>query len=224
MGVQHTLDVQEGLLAQVRMQLTAAHERVVELRLKYARDRPRLLAYASSWPTTARRRRTWSTWSSHPMDFGDLLQKVTRRSGRRIPRTPTPARSDWWAERGSQSRPRVGDWPRSRPGERGRRSPCSPSATRSPSFGSQSSTANWRRQEIAQASSASWARSKKTLSMQEGEAPAQATIATLVEFRSERIPVKTTSGPYIDPLQFVRPSRSASGSGRGRHPCPWERR
>src|SRR3984885_11624947 len=41
--VQRRLDVDEGLLAQVRLELTRARDRVAELRVQYARDR-RLLA------------------------------------------------------------------------------------------------------------------------------------------------------------------------------------
>ena len=44
---------------------------------------------------------------------------------------------------------------------------------------------------------------QKTLSHEESVLQRQATLAVVAEFRSERIPVNTTSGSYIDPLQFV---------------------
>jgi hypothetical protein len=44
---------------------------------------------------------------------------------------------------------------------------------------------------------------QKTLSHEASVLQRQATIAAVASFRSERIPVKTTSGTYIDPLRFV---------------------
>jgi hypothetical protein len=44
---------------------------------------------------------------------------------------------------------------------------------------------------------------QKTLSHEEAVLQRQATIAAVAALRYERIPVKTTSGSYIDPLEFV---------------------
>jgi hypothetical protein len=44
---------------------------------------------------------------------------------------------------------------------------------------------------------------QKTLSHEEAVLQRQATIAAVAALRYERVPVKTTSGSYIDPLQFV---------------------
>ena len=44
---------------------------------------------------------------------------------------------------------------------------------------------------------------QKTLSHEESSLQRQATSAAVAAFRSERLPVKTTSGSYIDPLRYV---------------------
>ena len=75
MIVQRRLDVQEGLLAQVRMELTGARDRVAELKVQYARDR-RLLAQqlVANYETPPPNLVDVVLTSS---GFQDLLNKVT---------------------------------------------------------------------------------------------------------------------------------------------------
>jgi hypothetical protein len=44
---------------------------------------------------------------------------------------------------------------------------------------------------------------QKTLAHEESVLQSEATLAAVAEFRSERVPIEPTSGSYIDPLQFV---------------------
>lgn len=197
-SVQRRLDVQEGLLAQVRRELTAARDRVTELRVRYARDR-RLLAQQLV--------ANYETPPPNLIDvvltsrgFQDLLQKVSEvktieSANARTIRLVGEARIAVAAETRRLAALEV----------RRDRSTAAVLAERNQIAQLRLSIVD---RELASAKNRAGkqrqlAALQKTLSHEEAVLQRQATISVLAEFRSERIPVKTTSGPYIDPLQFV---------------------
>ena len=196
--VQRRLAVQEGLLAQVRLELTRARDRVAELQVQYARDR-RLLAQELV--------ANYETPPPSLMDvvltsdgFQDLLNNVTAlraidRANARAIRLVAETRIAIAAEAR-----------RLAPIEaRQARSAAAVLAERNQIVQLRLSIVD---RELASAQDrASKQRQlsqlQKTLAHEESVLQRQATIAVLAEFRSERIPVQPTTGSYIDPLQFV---------------------
>jgi peptidoglycan hydrolase CwlO-like protein len=196
--VQRRLDVDEVLLAQVRLELTRARDRVVELRLQYARDL-RLLA-----------RQLVANYETPPpslMDvvltssgFQDLLNNVTAlravdRANARITRLVGEARIAVAAEARRLAAIEV----------RRDRSAAAVLAERNQMVQLRLSIVD---RELASARDrASKQRQlstlQKTLAHEESVLQSEATLAAVAEFRSERVPIKPTSGSYIDPLQFV---------------------
>jgi peptidoglycan hydrolase CwlO-like protein len=196
--VQRRLNVQEGLLAQVRRELTAARDRAAELRVRYARDR-RLLA-----------KQLVANYETPPPNlvdvvltsrgFEDLLQKVSQvrkieSANARTIRDVGQARIAVAAER---RRLAVLEARRDRStavvlAERNRIAQLR-LAIVDRELASAKHRASKRRQLAAL---------QKTLSHEEAVLQRQASLAVLAEFRSERIPVKATSGSYINPLRFV---------------------
>ena len=196
--VQRRLDVQEVLLAQVRLELTGARDRVVELRVQYARDL-RLLA-----------RQLVANYETPPpslMDvvltssgFQDLLNNVTAlrtvdRANARITRLVGEARIAVAGEARRLAAIEV----------RRDRSAAAVLAERNQMVQLRLSIVD---RELASARDrASKQRQlstlQKTLAHEESVLQSEATLAAVAEFRSERVPITPTSGSYIDPLQFV---------------------
>ncbi len=196
--VQRRLDVQVVLLAQVRLELTRARDRVVELRVQYARDL-RLLA-----------RQLVANYETPPpslMDvvltssgFQDLLNNVTAlrtvdRANARITRLVGEARIAVAGEARRLAGIEV----------RRDRSAAAVLAERNQMVQLRLSIVD---RELASARDrASKQRQlstlQKTLAHEESVLQSEATLAAVAEFRSERVPITPTSGSYIDPLQFV---------------------
>ncbi len=196
--VQRRLDVQVVLLAQVRLELTRARDRVVELRVQYARDL-RLLA-----------RQLVANYETPPpslMDvvltssgFQDLLNNVTAlrtvdRANARITRLVGEARIAVAGEARRLAGIEV----------RRDRSAAAVLAERNQMVqlrllivDRELASARDRASKQRQLSTL-----QKTLAHEESVLQSEATLAAVAEFRSERVPITPTSGSYIDPLQFV---------------------
>ncbi len=197
-SVQRRLDVQEGLLAQVRTELTTARDRVAELRVQYVRDR-QLLA-----------RQLVANYETPPPNlidvvlsstgFQEVLEKVAEAKTieRANARTIQLVRKARVAVAAEARRLAVLEARRARStaavlGERNQIAQLRLSIV-DRELASAKDRASKQRQLSAL---------QKTLSHEEAALQRQATIAVLAEFRSERIPVKPASGSYIDPLRFV---------------------
>jgi peptidoglycan hydrolase CwlO-like protein len=196
--VQRRWNVQEGVLAQVRTELTRARDRVAELRVQYARD-GRLLAQqlVANYETPPPNLMDVVLTSS---GFQDLLNKVTAvtaigRANAHAIRLVREARIAVAAEAR-----------RLAPIEARRdRSVAAVLAERNQIAQLRLSIVD---RELASAQDrASKQRQlgalQQTLSHEEAMLQRQATIAAVAALRYERIPVTTSSGSYIDPLQFV---------------------
>ena len=196
--VQRRWNVQESVLAQVRTELTRARDRVAELQVQYARDR-RLLAQqlVANYETQPPSLMDVVLTSS---GFQDLLNKVTAltaigRANAHAIRLVREARIAVAAEAR-----------RLAPIEARRdRSVAAVLAERNQIAQLRLSIVD---RELASAQDrASKQRQlgalQKTLSHEEAVLQRQATIAAVAALRYERIPVKTSSGSYIDPLQSV---------------------
>jgi hypothetical protein len=196
--VQRNLGVQEVLLAQVRLELTRARDRVALLRAQYARDL-RLLA-----------RQLVADYETPPpslMDvvltssgFQNLLNNVSTlravdRANARITRLVGEARIAVAAEARRLAALEV----------RRDRSTAAVLAERNQMVQLRLSIVD---RELASARDRAskqrqLASLQKTLAHEESVLQRQADLAAVAEFRSERVPTKPTSGSYIDPLQFV---------------------
>jgi hypothetical protein len=196
--VQRMLDVDEGLLAQVRVELTRARARVAELQVQYARDR-RVLA-----------RQLVANYETPPptlMDvvltsggFRELLNKVNalKAIGRANARDTLLVGRARTAVAAEARRLAALEVRRDRSaaavlGERNRIVQLRLSIV-----DRELRSAKDRASKQHQLSAL-----QKTLAHEESVLQRQATLAAVAAFRSERVPVKTTSGSYIDPLQFV---------------------
>lgn len=196
--VQRRLDVQEGLLTQVRLELTLARARMAELQVEYARGR-RLLAQqlVDNYETPPPNLMEVVLTSN---GFGNLvarlieLRAIARANAHTI-RLVSAARVAVAGEARRLSALEV----------RQARSTAAVLAERNQiaqlrlsivdrQLASVKNRAGKQRQLAAL---------QKTLSHEEAVLQRQASIAVLAEFRSERIPVKTTSGSYVNPLRFV---------------------
>jgi len=197
-SVQHRLGVDEGLLAEVRTELTDARDRVAELRVQYAHDR-RLLAQqlVANYETPPPSLIDVVLTSS---GLQDLLERVTEvktieSANARTIRLVAQERIAVAAETrrlAALEAQRV-------------RSAAAVLAERNQIAQLRLSIVD---RELASAKDRAskqrqLAALQKTLSHEESVLQRQATIAAVAAFRSERIPVKTTSSSYIDPLQFV---------------------
>jgi hypothetical protein len=197
-SVQRRLDVQEGLLAQVRMELTRARARMAELRVQYARDR-RLLAkelvanYETPPPNLV-------DVVLNSNGFQNLLEQMTqlRTIARANARTTQLV---------SQARIAVAREARRLSIIEARRTRAAATVL------AQHNQLVQLRLSIVDRKLASvkaragkqrqLASLQKTLSHEESVLQRQATIAAVAAFQSERIPVNTKSGSYVNPLQFV---------------------
>jgi peptidoglycan hydrolase CwlO-like protein len=197
-SVQHRLDVDEGLLAEVRTELTAARERVAELRVQYARDR-RLLAQqlVANYETPPPNLIDVVVTSG---GFQDLLERVSevKRLESANARTIRLVAQERIAVAAETRRLAALEAQRVR-------SAAAVLAERNQIAQLRLSIVD---RELASAKDRAskqrqLAALQKTLSHEESVLQRQATIAAVAAFRSERIPVKTTSGSYIDPLRFV---------------------
>ncbi|HTX08845.1 MAG TPA: hypothetical protein VME22_09550 [Solirubrobacteraceae bacterium] len=196
--VQRRLDVQEALLAQVRLELTRARERAAQLQVQYARDR-RLLArqlvanYETPPPSLVDVVLTSS-------GFQDLLNNVTElraigRANAHVTLLVGETRIAIAAEARRLAAIEV----------RQARSAAAVLAERNQIVQLRLSIVD---RELASAQDrASKERQlsalQKTLAHEESVLQRQADLAAVAEFRSERVPINPTSGSYIDPLQFV---------------------
>jgi peptidoglycan hydrolase CwlO-like protein len=197
-SVQRRLDVQESLLAQVRMELTHARARMAELQVQYARDR-RLLAkqlvanYETPPPNLID-----VVLMSH--GFQNLLEQMTE--------LRTLARADaHTTQQVSQARIAVTAQARqlSTIEARRKRSAAAVLAEHNQLVQLRLSIVDRKLASVrARAGKQRQLASlQKTLSHEEAALQRQATLAAVASFQSERIPVKTTPGSYIDPLRFV---------------------
>jgi peptidoglycan hydrolase CwlO-like protein len=196
--VQRKLAVQEVLLAQVRLELARARDRVADLQVQYVRDR-RLLArqlvanYETPPPSLMD-----VVLTSH--GFQDLLNNVTAlraidRANARAIRLVAETRIAIAAE-ARRLAPIAARQARSAAAVLAERNQIV--QLRLSIVDRELASAQDRASKQGQLSAL-----QKTLAHEESVLQRQASIAVLAEFRSERIPVKPTSGSYIDPLQFV---------------------
>jgi peptidoglycan hydrolase CwlO-like protein len=196
--VQRRLNVDEDLLAQVRLELTRARDRVAELKVQFARDR-RLLArqllanYETPPPSLMEVVLTSS-------GFQNLLNKVNAlraigRANAGVTRLVGEARIAVAAEARRLAALEV----------RRDRSAATVLAERNQMVQLRLSIVD---RELASAHDRASKQSQlsalqKTLSHEESVLQRQATLEAAAAFGSERVPITATSGSYIDPLQFV---------------------
>ena len=196
--VQRRLDVDEGLLAQVRLELTRARDRVAELKVQYARDRRllarQLVANYETPPPTLMDVVLTSTGFQNLLNKVNALKAIARANAR-VTRLVGAARIAVAAEARRLAALEV----------RRDRSTAAVLAERNQIVQLRLSIVD---RELASAHDrASKQRQlsalQKTLSHEEAALQRQATLAAVAAFGAERIPVNTTPGSYIDPLQFV---------------------
>jgi peptidoglycan hydrolase CwlO-like protein len=196
--VQRRLVVDEDLLAQVRLELTRARDRVAELKVQYARDR-RLLAeqlvanYETPPPSLVDVVLT-STGFQNLLNKVNALKAIARANAH-VTELVGETRAAVAAEARRLAALEV----------RRDRSAAAVLAERNEIVQLRLSIVD---RELASAHDRASKQGQlsalqKTLSHEEAALQRQATIAAAAAFGSERLPVKTTSGPYIDPLQFV---------------------
>jgi len=196
--VQRRLDVDAGLLAEVRVELTRARDGVAELKVQYARDR-QLLAQqlVANYETPPPSLMDVILTSS---GFRELLNNVRAlraidRANARVIRLVGEARIAVAAEARRLAAIEV----------RRDRSAVAVLAERNQMVQLRLSIVD---RELASARDrASKQRQlsalQKTLAHEESALQRQANLAAVAAFRSERIAIRPTSGSYIDPLQFV---------------------
>jgi peptidoglycan hydrolase CwlO-like protein len=197
-SVQHRLDVQESLLAQTRMELTHARDRLAELKVQYARDR-RLLA-----------KQLVANYETPPPNLVDvvLMSKGFQNLLEQMTQIRAIARADaHTTQQVSQARIAVAAQARQLSVIEARRQ-----RTAAAVLAEHNQLVQLRLSIVDRKLASVKARAgkqrqlaslQKTLSHEEAALQRQATLAAVASFQSERIPVKTTSGPYIDPLRFV---------------------
>jgi peptidoglycan hydrolase CwlO-like protein len=196
--VQRRLNVDEDLLAQVRLELTRARDRVAELKVQFARDR-RLLArqLVANYETPPPSLMEVVLTSS---GFQNLLNKVNAlraigRANAGVTRLVGEARIAVAAEARRLAALEV----------RRDRSAATVLSERNQMVQLRLSIVD---RELASAHDRASKQSQlsalqKTLSHEESELQRQATLEAAAAFGSERVPITATSGSYIDPLQFV---------------------
>jgi peptidoglycan hydrolase CwlO-like protein len=196
--VQRRLDVDEGLLAQVRGELTHARDRVAELQVQYARGR-RLLA-----------QQLVANYETPPPSLMDVI--LTSNGFRELLNSVNALRAIDSANARTiqlvgEARIAVAAEARRLAAieERRDRSTAAVLAERNRIVQLRLSIVD---RELASARDRASKQLRlsalqKTLAHEESVLQRQANLAAVAAFRSERIPIKTTSGSYIDPLQFV---------------------
>jgi peptidoglycan hydrolase CwlO-like protein len=196
--VQRRLDVDEALLAEVRQELTRARDRVAELKVRYARDlrllARQLVADYETPPPSLMDVVLTSSGFQNLLDNVSALKTIDRANARTI-RLVGQARIAVAAE---ARRLAVLEARRDR-------SAAAVLAERNQIVQLRLSIVD---RELASAQDRASKQHQlsalqKTLSREESALQRQATSAAAAVFRSERLPIKTTSGAYIDPLQFV---------------------
>jgi peptidoglycan hydrolase CwlO-like protein len=196
--VQRRLDVEEDLLVEVRLELTRARDRLAALQVQYARDR-RLLAQqlVANYETPPPSLMAVVLTSS---GFQDLLNNVSAlraidRANVRVTLVVGETRIAIAAEARRLASIEV----------RRAKSAAAVLAERNQIVQLRLSIVD---RELASARDRATSQRRlsalqKTLAHEESVLQRQANLAAVAEFRSERIPVNTTPGSYIDPLQFV---------------------
>jgi peptidoglycan hydrolase CwlO-like protein len=196
--VQRRLDVDEGLLAQVRVELTHARGRVAELQVQYARGR-RLLA-----------QQLLANYETPPPSLMDVI--LTSNGFRELLNNVNALRAIDSANARTiqlvgQARIAVAAEARGLAAieERRDRSTAAVLAERNQIVQLRLSIVD---RELASARDRASKQRRlsalqKTLAREASVLQRQANLAAVAAFRSERIPIKTTSGSYIDPLRFV---------------------
>jgi peptidoglycan hydrolase CwlO-like protein len=196
--VQRRLDVDQGLLAQVRTELTAARQRAAELKVQYARDRQVLARQLVANYETPPPNLVDVVLSSNGLQ--QLLEQVAQirtiaNANARTIKLVGRTRIEVAAQARRLAALEV----------RRDRSTATVLAERNQIAQLRLSIVD---RELASAKIRAGKQRQlsalqKTLSHEEATLQRQATTAVLAEFRSERIPVKTTPGSYIDPLRYV---------------------
>jgi peptidoglycan hydrolase CwlO-like protein len=196
--VQRSLDVQEGLLAQVRIELTDARRRLAELKVQYARDRQvlarQLVAdYETPTPNLVDAILTSS-------GFQDLLNKISAlttiaSANAQAIRLVRDDRIAVAAEARRLAAIEV----------RRKRSAAAVLVRRNQIAQLRLSIVD---RELAKVRDRASKRRQlgalqKTLAHEEAALQRQATLAAVAAFRSERVAVPRTPGSYLDPLQYV---------------------
>ncbi len=196
--VQRRFVVDEDLLAQVRLELTRARDRVAELKVQYARDRrmlaQQLVANYETPPPSLVDVVLTSTGFQNLLNRVNALKTIARANAH-VTRLVGEARVAMAAEARRLAALEV----------RRDRSAAAVLAERNQIVQLRLSIVD---RELASAHDrASKQRQlsalQKTLSHEEAALQRQATLAAVAAFGAERIPVNTTPGSYIDPLQFV---------------------
>jgi hypothetical protein len=197
-GVQHKLNVDERLLIDVRTNLTSARDRVAELRRQYAQDRRRLAQQLVANYETPPPNLIDVAVTSNGLQ--DLLERVAdvktlETANARTIRLVSQERIAVAAETRRLAALEAQRY----------RAATAVLAERNQIAQLRLSIVD---RELASAKDRAGkqhqlAALQKTLSHEAAALQRQATTAALASFRSERIPVKTTSASYIDPLRFV---------------------
>jgi peptidoglycan hydrolase CwlO-like protein len=196
--VQRDLDVQEGLLAQVRIELTSARHHLTELQERYARDRKLLARQLVADYETPPPNLIDAVLTSN--GFQQLLEKVS--ALRAIARAN--ARAIWLVRR---ARITVAAQARQLATIEARRKRSAAAV-----LAERNRIAQLRLSIVDRELKSARDRTRKqrqlaglqkTLAREEAALQRQATLAAVAAFRSERVPVTTTSGSYINPLRYV---------------------
>ncbi len=196
--VQRRLNVDESLLAQVRVELTRARDRVAALKVQYARDRrmlaQQLLANYETPPPTLMDVILTSSGFQNLLNKVNALKTIARANAR-VTRLVGEARVEMAAEARRLAALEV----------RRDRSAAAVLAERNQIVQLRLSIVD---RELASAHDRASKQGQlsalqKTLSHEEAALQRQATLAAVAAFGAERIPVNTTPGSYINPLQFV---------------------
>ena len=196
--VQRRLNVDESLLAQVRLELTRARDRVAALKVQYARDRrmlaQQLLANYETPPPTLMDVILTSSGFQNLLNKVNALKTIARANAR-VTRLVGEARVEMAAEARRLAALEV----------RRDRSAAAVLAERNQIVQLRLSIVD---RELASAHDRASKQGQlsalqKTLSHEEAALQRQATLAAVAAFGAERIPVNTTPGSYINPLQFV---------------------
>jgi hypothetical protein len=196
--VQQRLDVDESLLAEVRVELTRARERVAQLRVQYARDlrllARQLVADYETPPPNLMDVILTSSGFQNLLDNVNALRAIDRANAH-VTRLVGQARIAMTAEARRLAALEV----------RRDRTATAVLAERNQIVQLRLSIVD--RELASSRNRASEQRQlsalQKTLSNEEAALQRQATLAAAATFGSERVQIRTTSGAYIDPLQFV---------------------
>lgn len=196
--VQRRLNVDQGLLAQVRLELTRARDRAAQLKVQYARDRQllarQLVANYETPPPSLMDVILTSSGFQNLLEEMNALKAIAGANAR-VTRLVGQARIAVAAEARRLAALEV----------RRDRSAAAVLAERNQIVQLRLSIVD---RELASAKDRATKQRQlsalqQTLAHEESVLQRQANLAAVALFRSERTPVKTTSGSYINPLQFV---------------------